>query len=152
MGDTINDISALGNNQPVYTLAIATRLSRIPSHSIRQYIDKGLIIPYKLDSKRHLFSEVDLIRLNYINKLLNDGGLNIAGIKTLMAHIPCWAIRKCSVKRRKTCQAYYSTTNPCWSASKKSRKCRNVDCRECKVYRSIEQYPDLKALYKDLLR
>jgi len=32
---------------PVYTLGVASDLSRIPVHSIRQYIDKGLMIPFK---------------------------------------------------------------------------------------------------------
>ena len=34
---------------PIYTLAVASRLSETPTHSIRQYIDKGLIIPLKTD-------------------------------------------------------------------------------------------------------
>jgi DNA-binding transcriptional MerR regulator len=33
--------------------------SGIPVHSIRQYIDKGLIIPFKKESNRNLFSQVD---------------------------------------------------------------------------------------------
>ena len=44
---------------PLYTLGIASQLSEIPAHSIRQYIDEGLIIPFKLESKRHLFSQQD---------------------------------------------------------------------------------------------
>ena len=36
-------------NDPVYTLGIASKLSGIPAHSIRQYIDRGLLIPYKLE-------------------------------------------------------------------------------------------------------
>ena len=37
-------ISLNNNNssEPVYTLAVASKLSLTPAHSIRQYIDKGL--------------------------------------------------------------------------------------------------------------
>ncbi len=35
-------------------LVLLLSLSEIPAHSIRQYIDIGLLIPFKLESKRHL--------------------------------------------------------------------------------------------------
>jgi MerR family transcriptional regulator, heat shock protein HspR len=139
------------SSEPLYTLAIASKLSGIPAHSIRQYIDKGLIIPFKLDTKRHLFSQVDLLHLGNISEKLDKQGLNIAGIKALMAHIPCWAIRNCSLKNRNKCQAYLSAIDPCWAASKKGRECMNEDCRKCDVYRYIEKNPDTKSLLKTLL-
>lgn len=40
----------------VYTLGVASRLSKIPIPSIRQYMERGLIIPFKKESNRHLFS------------------------------------------------------------------------------------------------
>ena len=89
------------SGKPVYTLSIASRLSDIPAHSIRQYIDRGLLIPFKLDSKRHLFSPNDINRLNHIHLLIHEQGLNFAGIKALMAMIPCWAIRPCSESDKK---------------------------------------------------
>lgn len=136
---------------PVYTLSVTADLSGIPVHSIRQYIDKGLMIPFKKESSRNLFSQVDILRLKYIHKLLDEYGLNIAGIRTLLAHIPCWAIRLCSDKEREKCQAYISETNPCWEASEKGTLCKNTNCRECEVYRSVENYPDLKSFIKTIV-
>jgi MerR family transcriptional regulator/heat shock protein HspR len=136
---------------PVYTLSTTSTLSGIPVHSIRQYIDKGLIIPFKKESNRNLFSFIDILRLKYIHKLLNEGGLNIAGISTLLALIPCWAIRECSTKERETCQAYLSDANPCWKASEKGTLCKNTNCRECEVYRIVENYSDLKSFLKTLI-
>ena len=136
---------------PVYTLSTASTLSGIPVHSIRQYIDKGLIIPFRKDSNRHLFSQVDILRLNYIEKLLNEGGLNIAGIRSILALIPCWSIRECSLEEREKCQAFQSSTYPCWEASEKGTLCKNTNCRECEVYRIVENYPDVKSYLKTLL-
>src|SRR5659263_474874 len=119
---------------PVYTLSTSSTLSGIPVHSIRQYIDKGLIIPFKKESNRNLFSQVDISRLRYIHKLLNEDGLNIAGIRSLLAIIPCWAIRKCSARERERCQAFQTNAYPCWEASEKGTLCKNTDCRECDVY------------------
>lgn len=136
---------------PVYTLSTAAELSGIPVHSIRQYIDKGLIIPFKKESSRNLFSQVDILRLKYIHKLLNESGLNIAGIRMLLAILPCWAIRQCSVTEREICQAFHSVAYPCWEASEKGTFCKNTNCRECEVYRIVENYPDVKSFLKTLI-
>jgi MerR family transcriptional regulator/heat shock protein HspR len=136
---------------PVYTLSTASSLSGIPVHSIRQYIDKGLIIPFKKKSSRHLFSQVDILRLKYISKLLDIKGLNTAGIRYILAHIPCWAIRNCSVEDRNNCAAYLSDSDPCWDASDKGISCKNENCRECDVYKVVERYPDVKSLLKELI-
>lgn len=136
---------------PVYTLSTASALSGIKIHSIRQYIDKGLIIPFRKESYRNLFSQVDILRLKYIHKLLNEGGLNIAGIRALLALIPCWMIRPCTTKERENCQAYHSDVYPCWEASEKGQGCKNTDCRECDVYRIVENYPDIKSYLKTII-
>jgi MerR family transcriptional regulator/heat shock protein HspR len=143
--------SSIASTTPIYTLSIASDLSKIPVHSIRQYIDKGLILPYHKETNRHLFSQVDILRLKYINKLLNEEGLNIAGIRALFALIPCWAIRSCSVKVREKCEAFQSDTYPCWEASEKGPECKNSDCRECDVYRIVENYPDVKSFLKTVI-
>jgi len=142
----------ISNTTPVYTLGIASELTGIPVHSIRQYVDKGLIIPFKKESGRNLFSNVDILRLKDINKLLNEDGLNIAGIRAIFAMIPCWAVRDCSDSDRKTCQAYCNDEFPCWDASDKGLLCRNIDCRECDVYRIIENYPGVKSFLKTLIK
>jgi len=136
---------------PVFTLSTTSALSGIPVHSIRQYIDKGLIIPFKKESSRNLFSQVDILRLKFIHKLLDEDGLNIAGIRTLLALIPCWAIRRCSAGERDTCQAFHSDAYPCWEASEKGTLCKNTNCRECDVYRIVENYSDLKSFLKTII-
>lgn len=137
--------------RPVYTLGIAAQLSGIPAHSIRQYIDRGLLVPYKLNSKRHLFSSQDISRLKQINTLIHDHGLNFAGIRALMAMIPCWALRPCSESDRQQCNAYTATSFPCWEASEKGRVCRNQNCRECEVYQILSRENDLKGVIRALL-
>jgi len=143
--------SNVESTAPVYTLSITSALSGIPVHSIRQYIDKGLMVPFKKESSRNLFSQVDIQRLKYIHKLLEQNGLNFAGIRSLLALIPCWAVRQCSNEEREKCQAYASETYPCWEASEKGTLCKNTNCRECEVYRSVENYPDLKSFLKTII-
>jgi MerR family transcriptional regulator/heat shock protein HspR len=142
---------SIKSTTPVYTLGTTSTLTGIPVHSIRQYIDKGLIIPFRKESSRKLFSQVDILRLKYIHKLLEEVGLNIAGIRALLAVIPCWAIRNCTVGEREKCHAFHSDAYPCWEASEKGALCKNTDCRECEVYRIVENYPDIKSFLKTLI-
>src|SRR4030042_3490780 len=142
--------NSVASTIPVYTLSVTADLSGIPDHSIRQYVDKGLIIPFKKESNRNLFSQVDILRLKYIHKLLDEDGLNIAGIRTLLALIPCWAIRHCSDEEREKCLAFMSVTYPCWEASEKGTLCKNTNCRECEVYGIAENHPDLKSFFKTI--
>jgi MerR family transcriptional regulator, heat shock protein HspR len=139
------------DNNPVYTLGIAAQLSNIPAHSIRQYIDKGLLLPYKQVSKRHLFSQNDISRLKHIHILIHEKGLNFAGIRALMGMLPCWAIRQCSENDRKSCGAHSEDSYPCWEASEKGTLCKNMNCRECEVYIKLSQAVDLKSVIHELL-
>lgn len=138
-------------HMPVYTLGIASQLSEIPAHSIRQYCDRGLLVPYKLQSNRHLFSQRDIHRLKNIHILIHEKGLNFAGIRAMMAMIPCWAIRNCTKGDRLSCQAYAADLQPCWEASEKGTKCRNEDCRNCEVYNCLSEEVDLKSYIKALI-
>jgi MerR family transcriptional regulator/heat shock protein HspR len=136
---------------PIYTLGIASKLSSTPQHSIRQYIDKGLIIPFKTETKRHLFSDTDVNRLLWIKKQLNDKGLNFAGIKSLYSLIPCWKMKPCTVKARNECDAYNSTDFSCWEASNKGTTCKNEDCRSCEIYQLSGPDLNIKSILKGLL-
>jgi len=141
----------LESNKPVFTLSVASQLSEIPAHSIRQYIDMGLLIPYKLESGRHLFSQNDVSRLRSIQVLIHKHGLNFAGIRTLMGMVPCWAIRSCPDSDRKSCGASRDGFQPCWEASDKGKLCKNENCRDCKVYQSLDSDAGIMPLLKNLL-
>ncbi len=138
--------------EPKYTLSVAARLSETAVHSIRQYIDKGLILPFKTETKRHLFSDVDILRLKCIRGMLDNQGLNIAGVKAMYSLVPCWVIRPCSVDDRKDCDAFHSSEAPCWEASEKGPACKNTDCRVCDVYRLPEKCSDMKTLLKKMIQ
>lgn len=136
--------------RPLYTLGIASKLTGTPAHSIRQYVDRGLLIPYRTETNRHLFSEVDILRLKCIRKYLDEQGLNIAGINAIFALVPCWHIKPCSEEDRNDCEGYHSISEPCWKATVKGPQCRNTDCRVCNVYRLPEQCTDMKSMIKKL--
>lgn len=63
--------------------------------------------------------------------------------------IPFWSIHPSSVETRTKCEAYYSASVPCWEASNKGKECKNNDCRYCNVYKSVEEFTDIKSLIKN---
>ncbi len=133
---------------PLYPLRVAADLTGTSVYALRQYVDLGIIIPYKTSTNRRLYSKVDIQRILCIRKYLDEYGLNIAGIKALLASVPCWIIKPCPDEDRDKCDAYTSLIEPCWQVSVKGPTCQNVDCRECDVYRLQEECSDLKSLFK----
>ena len=135
---------------PVYPLRVAAELTGTSVYALRQYVDLGLILPYKTETNRRLYSQTDIQRIRCIRKYLDEYGLNIAGIKTLFAQVPCWLIRPCSEKDRANCDAYTESHEPCWQVSKKGAACKNEDCRTCNVYQLPNQCVDVKSIFKIL--
>lgn len=131
---------------PVYTIGIAAQLTETSVHSLRMYEKRGIVLPYITKSNRRLFSKSDIQRIKCIRKHLDEDGLNIAGIKTLLATIPCWLVKPCSTTSQQSCDAFTNTIMPCWEAENKSPECVDADCRECLVYRMGDLCGDVKSL------
>ena len=142
----------VSSSEPIYTLGTASKLSGISVYSIRQYVDNGLIIPHTTESNRHLFSQVDILRLKNIKEQLITKGLNFTGIKAMYSLIPCWLIHPCSEETRENCDAYYNDEVPCWEASDKGKECKNEDCRNCDVYLYPGKFSDIKSLAKSYMK
>ena len=146
----MNSNSIENPTAPLYPLRVAAELTGTSVYALRQYVDLGLIIPYKTPTNRRLYSKVDIQRILCIRKYLDEYGLNIAGIKVLFAAVPCWLIKPCTESDCEQCDAYTSLTQPCWQVSVKGPTCQNIDCRVCEVYRLPEECNDLKSIFKKL--
>ena len=131
---------------PVYTIGITSELTETSVHALRMYEKRGIILPYVTKTNRRLFSKSDVERIKCIRKHLDEDGLNIAGIKALLATIPCWLIKPCSKTSQQICDAFTNTLLPCWEAEYKAPECAGADCRECDVYRMGNVCGDVKSL------
>ncbi len=136
------------NDKASYSLDIASRLAGVSKYSIRQYVDKGLLIPFKTHTGRNLYSDADIERLKHIRIELAENGLNVAGIKRLFAQTPCWLLKPCNREDFKSCPAYVNTRQPCWLEPNRGMDCRKEDCRSCIVYRSMTVGDDIRDLFK----
>ncbi|HOK02057.1 MAG TPA: MerR family transcriptional regulator [Spirochaetota bacterium] len=131
--------------EPVYTIGVAAAKLGVSVHTLRLYETEGLIIPYKTDSGRRLYSDLELEKVKCIKKMIQEEGLNFEGIRRLLAFVPCFKLRKCNTSHGAKCPAYNIKTRPCWATEE---KCADPypSCRDCPVYRKIVSCEDVQNL------
>lgn len=68
-----------------YTLEVTTDLTQLNIHTVRRCVHIGLVKPAKFeDDEEDRFSELDLARLRKVRRLIQDVGLNWAGVEIVM--------------------------------------------------------------------
>jgi MerR family transcriptional regulator/heat shock protein HspR len=108
---------------------------------LRLYEREGLLIPLKSAKGTRYFTERDYPWIATVLRMVREGRLNFAGIRRLLALIPCWEIRKCDTSRKHDCSVIGAAA-PCWV----DRNCCIPDnCYACDVYRAACQCENLKA-------
>lgn len=68
-------------DEPVYTMAVAARLTGMHPQTLRKYERAGLLSPARPSGNQRLYSESDIERLRRIQHLVDDRGVNIAGLE-----------------------------------------------------------------------
>ena len=79
--------------QRLYTIGEAADLIGVSVPTIRMYEREGLIIPLRKASRHRLFADHDLQRIRCIRRTINTEKVSIAGIRRMMALIPCWKMK-----------------------------------------------------------
>jgi MerR family transcriptional regulator/heat shock protein HspR len=69
----------------VYTMAVAARLTGMHPQTLRKYERAGLIRPSRQAGNQRLYSEFDIRRLRRIQYLVEERGLNVAGLELALA-------------------------------------------------------------------
>jgi MerR family transcriptional regulator, heat shock protein HspR len=72
-------------DQPVYTMAVAARLTGMHPQTLRKYERAGLISPARPSGNQRLYSEADIARLRRIQYLVEERGVNVAGLELALA-------------------------------------------------------------------
>ncbi len=76
------EYSARGDG--VYIISVAARLLEMHPQTLRKYERVGLIRPFRTGGMLRLYSEEDMARLRLIKYLVNDLGLNLAGVELVL--------------------------------------------------------------------
>jgi len=137
------------SNEPLLGIGIAAKKLGVSPELLRLYEREGLVITHKTESGYRLYSERDLEWIDCFRVQITENKMNIAGIRMLLALMPCWNLKsKCSKSDCSKCKAYKNSNVVCWTLSDQSSKvCQESTCRECEVYINACQADKLNHMY-----
>lgn len=73
-----------GGQRAVYIISVAAELAGVHPQTLRIYERKGLVRPQRTSGNTRRYSDADIERLRSI-QALTDEGVNLAGVKRIMA-------------------------------------------------------------------
>jgi DNA-binding transcriptional MerR regulator len=113
---------------------------------LRLYEREGVLIPLKSPKGTRYFTADDYPWIATVIRLVRESRLNFAGIRHLLALLPCHEIRGCaetgSQSPKPNCSQTTGAAEPCWVHK---GCCSPGDCYVCDVYRSACKCENLKA-------
>jgi len=74
----------MNDERPRYMISVAADLVGMHPQTLRIYENKGLIRPRRTNGGTRLYSDADIERLQLIQRLTNDLGLNLAGVEHVL--------------------------------------------------------------------
>ena len=72
------------NDEPRYVISIAARMLSMQTHNLRYYERLGIIEPYRSRGNIRLYSERDIALLRRVKSLVDDMGVNLAGVEVIL--------------------------------------------------------------------
>lgn len=74
----------LTEESPVYVISVAAQLSGLHPQTLRQYDRLGLVSPDRTAGRGRRYSARDIEQLREVQRLSQDEGINLAGIKRII--------------------------------------------------------------------
>ena len=74
----------LDENEPRYVISIAARMVGVQAHTLRYYERIGIIEPSRSRGNIRLYSERDVAQLRRVKTLMDDLGVNLAGVEVII--------------------------------------------------------------------
>jgi MerR family transcriptional regulator/heat shock protein HspR len=72
------------NEEPRYIISIAARMIGVPTHTLRYYEKVGIMEPSRSRGNIRLYSDSDIARLKRVRSLMDDLGVNLAGVEVIL--------------------------------------------------------------------
>ena len=69
----------------LYLISMAARMLGMHPQTLRKYERLGLVQPTRTIGSMRLYSREELDRLKVIKRLVDDGGINLAGVQRLLS-------------------------------------------------------------------
>ncbi len=73
-----------GNTEPRYIISVAARMVGVQTYTLRYYERVGIVGPSRSLGNIRLYSERDIAQLRRIKALMDDMGVNLAGVEVIL--------------------------------------------------------------------
>ena len=74
----------IDETEPCYVISIAARLVGVRTYTLRYYERIGIIEPSRSQGNIRLYSESDIAQLRRVKTLMDDLGVNLAGVEVIL--------------------------------------------------------------------
>lgn len=74
----------LNNSEPRYVISIAAGMLGVRTHTLRYYEKIGIVQPSRSRGNTRLYSDRDVAQLRQIKGLMEDLGVNLAGVEVIL--------------------------------------------------------------------
>jgi DNA-binding transcriptional MerR regulator len=72
-------------DKPLYTISVASEILETHPRTLMLYEDVGLIEPFRTATNRRRYSQRDIRKLQVIQTLTREKGVNLAGVRHLLS-------------------------------------------------------------------
>ena len=76
--------NALDNDEPYYVISVVARMLQVHTQTLRYYEREGLLEPARSKGNIRLYSRSDIDKLRRIKTLIDDLGINLAGVQVVL--------------------------------------------------------------------
>ena len=72
------------DDEPCYVISVAARMVGVHAQTLRYYERVGVVEPLRSVGNQRLYSARDIERLHQIKTLVDDLGINLAGVEVIL--------------------------------------------------------------------
>jgi MerR family transcriptional regulator/heat shock protein HspR len=74
----------LNNDEPYFVISVVARIVGVHAQSLRYYERQGLVAPSRSSGNIRLYRQSDVVRLRMIKTMIDDMGVNLAGVDVVL--------------------------------------------------------------------
>ncbi len=84
MSDAFSDVGQVPDDAPVFVISVAAQLAGMHPQTLRQYDRLGLVNPGRSPGGGRRYSARDVVLLRQVQRLSQEDGINLAGVKRII--------------------------------------------------------------------
>ncbi len=90
-----------GRDEPIFIISVAARMLGVRTQTLRYYERIGLIEPSRTRGNQRVFSRSDIEKVQRIRNLMEDLGVNLAGVEVVLNLLDRLKVAEVEIKKIK---------------------------------------------------